>query len=90
MAAAARPTRRRGGKRYAGRRYWESEVWREAEAGLVLVRYFESVGKVQFVQRYRTPDGELRPAKVVVLDVEALALSEAARALLAEVLADAR
>lgn len=86
----AQQTKRRGGKRYGGRRYWESAPCREAEAGLVLVRYFDSVGKVQFVQRYRTADGELRPAKVVVLDVEALALSEAARALLAEVLADAR
>lgn len=83
-------TKRRGGKRYAGRPYWETEPCREAEAGLLVLRYFESVGKLQLVQRYRTPDGELRPAKVVVLDVEALALSDGAKSLLAEVLQDAR
>lgn len=75
---------------YRGTRYWEQETAREADAGRVRLRYFEDASKLQVVQLWRDEQGELRPGKTVTLDVEALALSDGAQALLEEVLRDAR
>lgn len=77
-------------RRYAGKPYWETERAREADAGRVRFRYFEDAGKLQVVQLWRDEAGELHPGKTVTVDVESLALSEEARALLREVLNDAR
>ena len=80
----------RKARRYRGARYWEQETPREADCGRVRFRYFEDAGKLQVVQLWRDANGEMKPGRCVVIDVEALALSEAAKSLLAEALHDAR
>lgn len=75
---------------YRGDPYWEKETPRQADAGRVRLKYYENYGKLQVVQLWTDAEGQIRPGRTVTLDVEALALSDEARALLRSVLEDAR
>lgn len=84
-------TEKRKAPRYPGKgkRYWERETPREADAGKVRLRYYPEAGRLQVVQLWTDENGELKPGKCVTLNVESLALAPQAKALLQQVLEDA-
>ena len=86
----AEQTKRRSGKRYAGKPYWQEETPKEARAGRTLLRYFVDAQRLQVCATYQDRDGNTQIGRVVTLDLQALATSDEARALLEEVLRDAR